>query len=870
MSTFVKTIREFEDARSKVNCTKNTYANVSDHLADFDERFRNPSYETISDTFKFLFENFKKGIFIQIHRGSVKTFLEFSNNYYTNNWSNIVDFSEGGVDFSDCKIQKKENWYANNYLVRFENPFNENHTGVSELYDLLEETCQKYDIPDVEFFINRRDFPIIRKDECEPYTSIFGSTPANAPANLALIVSMVETDETIDVPFITPDDWSRSCQKSFSTSKRSSTIFKDEFREMSWKTKKEQVLFRGSNTGANFGECRLRLCEMCAQNPVFNVKLTSISSRKQIINGKLLDPIKLGISKRAGQYLGKYLSLREQSQYKYILHIQGHVQSFRLGTMLSLNSVILLVESDSRLWFERWLKPWVHYVPVDKDLSNLFGRVEWCKSHPFECEKMANEGRRFYDTHLTKQGCMKYVAEILCSYRSRMAPTLYTSPSFQITPSPLNCIRKPSGHITTVGRCYASIIQVDPIKDFVESKTVLERTKDSLTILLVPKLSSSETCVGIKRGKRVNYEYTIGRGVINPLIKEVPNFVYTFSVNFDSLYVEEVLERRFTLRNYICSSEFRCDGLLNILKQIALSLAYAQNRCFFIHGCATLDNVILARLPLSEYDVPISREQVWRVSCEELVPIWINYGQAMGISTGGKLISSTRPYEEFPSFKDCLTIFLAAIKESFRIGALSNQQRQLISSIVDTIFKDTDGFMFKSGLNLREFMNGISEEYLLNSKMGNVLNKNPMDLFDAISDSRFTLIKGVEQTHFGKVSAIYSLPKEDTELLNRYYHQWLSKISIGGAKAFIETNYDPVKSVCDGWYIRDKNIMNDNVGVHISSKTLRLLNIIEEVLTDGSTYALRDKERQELVKKSETLFNNKNTIWSIAAKQWTI
>ena len=40
------------------------------------------------------------------------------------------------------------------------------------------------------------------------------------------------------------------------------------------------------------------------------------------------------------------LSRQEQSQYKYILNIQGYVSAFRLSSELRMNSVILICESD--------------------------------------------------------------------------------------------------------------------------------------------------------------------------------------------------------------------------------------------------------------------------------------------------------------------------------------------------------------------------------------------------------------------------------------------------------------------------------------------------------------------------------------------
>ena len=47
-----------------------------------------------------------------------------------------------------------------------------------------------------------------------------------------------------------------------------------------------------------------------------------------------------------------FMNLEEQSKHKYILNIDGHVKAFRLGNELRMGSVILLVDSPYRLWFQ--------------------------------------------------------------------------------------------------------------------------------------------------------------------------------------------------------------------------------------------------------------------------------------------------------------------------------------------------------------------------------------------------------------------------------------------------------------------------------------------------------------------------------------
>ena len=53
---------------------------------------------------------------------------------------------------------------------------------------------------------------------------------------------------------------------------------------------------------------------------------------------------------------------------------------------------------------EDTLEPWVHFLPVEADFSDLPERVDWCLSHPRECEAIGREGRCFMTRFLDRRG----------------------------------------------------------------------------------------------------------------------------------------------------------------------------------------------------------------------------------------------------------------------------------------------------------------------------------------------------------------------------------------------------------------------------------------------------------------------------------
>ncbi len=103
------------------------------------------------------------------------------------------------------------------------------------------------------------------------------------------------------------------------------------------------------------------------------------------------------------------LSRIEQSNYKYILNIDGYVSAFRLSSELRMKSVVLIVESNYKLWYSHLLVPYKHFVPVKKDLSDLIQIIQWCIKNDDDCFKIAENSYKFYEKYLTKEGIFDYL-----------------------------------------------------------------------------------------------------------------------------------------------------------------------------------------------------------------------------------------------------------------------------------------------------------------------------------------------------------------------------------------------------------------------------------------------------------------------------
>ena len=405
--------------------------------------YKKIDFISVRNTFDYMFNKFKKGIFVIINNNKLVVFLPFSNAFYKNNWIKQTYFSEedkrllenSNIEKVKYKLNKniidfmkkhniknkinfnREQWYANNCILRNEYPSYEGELNINVIKDMLETLLKERNIPNVEFFLNDRDFPILKKDYTEPYNHLFDGDNIKIEKEyqfkkLCPIFSKSITDKYADILMPTNDDWIMASNKYF-TSSCSDTYHKKSWDKINiiWKTKKSICVFRGSATGCGITldtNMRLKAADLSIDYPdLLDASITDWKGRMKKYKDmpiNIIDPSQFRF-KLASQEMNNI----SKSNYKYILNIDGYVSAFRLSSELSMNSVVLLVNSDYKLWFSDMLEPYVHYVPINKDLNNLITQIEWCKKNDKKCEEIASNAVLFHNKYLSKDGILDYM-----------------------------------------------------------------------------------------------------------------------------------------------------------------------------------------------------------------------------------------------------------------------------------------------------------------------------------------------------------------------------------------------------------------------------------------------------------------------------
>ena len=789
---------QFEEYRNKfTKRTKSVHeAENNLQLSIYWNKYENIPALAVSNTFRYIFHKFKKGIFIQIRNNQVSVMLPFSKHAYTNEWGNLVDinlhkynsidnffkilYAKDNRKFNPKYINRNINqWYGNNALVRYEYPVRENDSGVHMISDMFKELCKHRKVPDIEFFVNKRDYPLLRKDGTESYDYIFGeNTPlvSHNYMHYAPILSMCSTDEHADICIPTWDDWARISHSENKYFPKSSISYNKYNFDMEWNDRIPTAIFRGSSTG--FGltfddNMRLKIAKMVQDKVVDTDGLVlldagitkwNIRPRKEK-NSKYIDIFNNDVLSIPTV---SYMSIEDQAKYKYIVYIDGHVSAYRLSLQLSTGSVVLIVQSKYKLWYSHLMVPFMHYIPVNADLSDLYTKIKWCKMNDEKCKSIAQNAKLFYDEYLCKNGILNYLEQLLVSTSKMVGDYTYSIPYLEIQREHeeklIQNIDIPI--LPDITHVYNSI-ELPPYRrtfDLLQGiqwfiykypHNILIETNDKIickreTHLKVYTLSN--TCKKILSKQVNNYtelihEAMIGFYCINPLLTYVPNFSYTFGFKNNSL-LTEYFENQ-TLQMYLLSKEFKIQTFIYILIQISLALHTAQQQYLFIHYDLYPWNILLtySREPVEVVYYTKNNQHV-RFNTK-IIPVIIDYGKSHCVHNN-QHYGFINPFSS-STIHDILCILLSSMYVLLDKRELSKKQLHYIFdlSIFFSGTQYTNGKYFNTTRELKQFV-GHNKKFsqMINSKKYELEEKTPLDFVQFLTTKFHINLEYTDQSNW--------------------------------------------------------------------------------------------------------------------------
>ena len=166
--------------------------------------------------------------------------------------------------------------------------------------------------------------------------------------------------------------------------------------DIPWKDKKNVAVFRGAPTGLGrdgFHQLGMNATDEEKCLHVQRCKLVYNTFGSPIVDAYITNPLPTNIlPTRIGdvQLTGPKCTLAEMLKYKAIIMLEGNDVSSGFKWALYSNSVVLTQKPRLSAWtMEDILEPWVHYVPLNSDLSDVEEKMQWVIDHDEEAQRIA-------------------------------------------------------------------------------------------------------------------------------------------------------------------------------------------------------------------------------------------------------------------------------------------------------------------------------------------------------------------------------------------------------------------------------------------------------------------------------------------------
>jgi hypothetical protein len=436
--------------------------------------YRGINNQSVVNTLKYLFFYRTKGVFVSIRNNVIKSFIPFFNDNYKNDWSHLLprfmeDYNGRVGTFKNPNkdtyygtkalyMMKKirgfrkqnildsiEKWASNGCLINNVYQRDKYRDGMlPELLHMFKVLCLEHRIPDVDFFVNVRDFPQLKKDKTTAEEHLLDSKTIPLIKynynQYAPILGFNTTDEHADIPIPNMDDWRRVMKLYFANQCNGYANIEI---TPDWNTRKPTAIFRGAATG----------CGTTIHNNQ-RIKLAYISknwekdeNRKGLLDAGIStwavrDKKKMGEPMRHVRpmtgdpelddtpltiplELEEYVPMDRQIEYKYVIYVDGNAAAYRYQTLMDTGAAILKVESmyGYKMWFYEELKGYNitkdgdvdghDHIIVDANLDNLENVLRWCRENDDKCKQIAENAGRKSKEMFGYHGCLEYMSNVL-------------------------------------------------------------------------------------------------------------------------------------------------------------------------------------------------------------------------------------------------------------------------------------------------------------------------------------------------------------------------------------------------------------------------------------------------------------------------
>lgn len=112
-----------------------------------------------------------------------------------------------------------------------------------------------------------------------------------------------------------------------------------------------------------------------------------------------------------------YMSYHDHvKKWKYLIDVEGCGWSARLKVFLSSPRITFIVDRPCKDWCFNFIKPWVHYVPVNRDLSDLEENYDKIESDIELQRNILNEKTKLNDVCLSYNSALNQIHNLITNF----------------------------------------------------------------------------------------------------------------------------------------------------------------------------------------------------------------------------------------------------------------------------------------------------------------------------------------------------------------------------------------------------------------------------------------------------------------------
>ncbi|KAF7288995.1 CAP10 domain-containing protein [Mycena indigotica] len=164
---------------------------------------------------------------------------------------------------------------------------------------------------------------------------------------------------------------------------------------IAWNDKQEKIYWRGTASGGQIFDdnwrnfTRFKLVDKSHAHPdLLDAEITTFADelcmgRPECHRDQIMAEYKI---------TGALTPKENAYKHKYLLDVDGMTFSGRFLGLLRSGSLVFKMTVFEE-YFNEWLRPYEHYIPVAPDLSDLFEKLAWAKEHDAEARMIQERGK---------------------------------------------------------------------------------------------------------------------------------------------------------------------------------------------------------------------------------------------------------------------------------------------------------------------------------------------------------------------------------------------------------------------------------------------------------------------------------------------